>query len=388
MKISASDLDVDLLSSALLGKKIDVVVSGSIGAVEAPRFLRALRRLGATVTPWLTRGAAQFTTPMALGWAAGGVEVVTDFSQSAKHIAAGDACIIAPASANFIEKIISGRMDSASSSLVQSYLGQKKPVIVIPNMHDSLAHSPFIEKNLQALKNFATIISPRHEEHKLKFPDPATAALQCAHWINKKKSSIFITLGSTRSYYDEVRYLANYSSGAMGTEICKQAFARGFDVNAIVGPCEMRPDFLENYQTIVTAEEMLEAVRNTPDKNVAAFFVAAVLDYGFAQKNPGKTRSGQKDIQTTWIPTPKVIEAANHWTANKIAFKYEVAAENLEEIALKYIDRYKLLGCFVNLKKDVSEKNHSGILYRKNQKPLELTSKKDIAETLIEISLA
>ena len=41
-----SDLMVDEISRALSGREIDVVITGSIGAVESPRFLRSLRRLG------------------------------------------------------------------------------------------------------------------------------------------------------------------------------------------------------------------------------------------------------------------------------------------------------------------------------------------------------
>ena len=52
------DLNVEILSDSLCGKVIDVVVSGSIGAVESVKFIRSLRRLGATVNPWLTRGGS------------------------------------------------------------------------------------------------------------------------------------------------------------------------------------------------------------------------------------------------------------------------------------------------------------------------------------------
>ena len=51
-----SDLHVSTTSDSLAGTHIDLVVSGSIGAVESVRFIRALRRLGADVFPYITKG--------------------------------------------------------------------------------------------------------------------------------------------------------------------------------------------------------------------------------------------------------------------------------------------------------------------------------------------
>src|SRR4051812_48524619 len=105
------DLSVTILSPALENCKIDVVISGSIAAVETPKFLRCLRRLSAEVFPWLTDGGAMFTTPMSVGWAAGREANGGNFRADASHLATRDACVVAPASANFIRKIAYGIMD-------------------------------------------------------------------------------------------------------------------------------------------------------------------------------------------------------------------------------------------------------------------------------------
>ena len=97
----SSDLLVNLSSDALAGKLIDVVVSGSIGAVESVRFIRSLRRLGAEVQPWLTKGGSMFTTETALSWAAAR-PCRMSFEGTASHISMGDACVIAPASASML----------------------------------------------------------------------------------------------------------------------------------------------------------------------------------------------------------------------------------------------------------------------------------------------
>lgn len=132
-----NDLDVIPSSDALAGRRVDVVVSGSIAAVESVKFIRALRRLGAEVTPWLSHGGATFITPMAVTWAAG-KDAVTGFSGNASHIATSDAVIVAPASSSILTKMARGMTDSHCTALLASALGQTKPVLILPSMHDSL----------------------------------------------------------------------------------------------------------------------------------------------------------------------------------------------------------------------------------------------------------
>ncbi len=111
-----NDLEVVHLSRA---RQQLTVYPGSIGSIEAPKFIRSMRRLGATVTPYMTEGARNFLTPLSLSWAAAN-ECVVSFSGSSTHLAMGDACVVAPASANFIGKIARGELSCHSSALVAS----------------------------------------------------------------------------------------------------------------------------------------------------------------------------------------------------------------------------------------------------------------------------
>src|SRR5690242_6546348 len=150
-----SDLSVIPKSSTLRGKHLDVIVTGSIAAVESVRFVRALRRLGAEITVYLSDGGAQFITPIALSWASTR-SVVTGFSGEATHLATHDGCVIAPASANFIADVLHGKASTPSTALVASYFGQRRPVFYLPAMHESLFRSPHIKTNLARFSENAT----------------------------------------------------------------------------------------------------------------------------------------------------------------------------------------------------------------------------------------
>ncbi|HCH99518.1 MAG TPA: bifunctional phosphopantothenoylcysteine decarboxylase/phosphopantothenate synthase, partial [Alphaproteobacteria bacterium] len=51
---------------ALAGKQILLIVSGGIAAYKAAVLVRRLKDAGATVVPILTKGGAQFITPLTL----------------------------------------------------------------------------------------------------------------------------------------------------------------------------------------------------------------------------------------------------------------------------------------------------------------------------------
>ena len=373
--MTTSDLQVEPQSDALEGTTLDVIVSGSIAAVESVRFVRALRRLGAKVVPWLTDGGAQFITETALAWAADH-DVRRGFSGSVSHLATGDACVVAPASSNFIQKIAYGTTDTAPSALVASYLGLKKPVLVLPNMHDSLAKAPAVQRNLQTLSAIqddgCVLLDPRLEEGKQKFPLPEVLAAQVAHHINRKNASkrILVTMGTTRGYIDDVRYLSNYSSGGLGSAIVEEFYLQGFTTDVICGPCPITPRFTSEIHTVQTTEEMALAVQGAAKRLPAAgIFAASVLDYAPADRQPGKLKSGQDSLTINCLPTPKIIGLLEGKNIVKIGFKLEsdLDAEKIQTLAADYGKRYQLRFMVLNALSDVSAHKHKATLVNLQQ---------------------
>lgn len=381
MASSPSDLHVVPLSNALLGKTIDVIISGSIGAVESVRFLRALRRLGANVQPWLTAGGAQFTTETALSWAAA-APCQTKFEGTASHISLHDACVVAPASASLLGKLVSGVTDSPATALIASYLGMKKPVYILPNMHDSLHDSPFVQENIQKLRSVCTFIGARAEEGKQKFPDPATLASDIAHRLNANGKSILLTMGTTRGYIDDVRYISNYSSGALGSRIADELYRQGFSTAVVKGPAPIGPNLCTRLFSVETNEEMGNAVREVLASNPAgAIFAASVLDFIPTERRSGKIRSSE-DLLVRFKQTEKIIGIAQQPLAFKVGFKLEASAPSTE-LAQLYLHKYRLSHLVMNQLQDVSPTEHKAQIWRPNLAPeKEMSGKEAIAAFL------
>ena len=388
--MTSSDLNVTHLSDALKGRRIDVVVSGSIAAVESVRFIRSLRRLGAEVTPWLTQGGSQFITPMALEWAANH-SCITNFSGTASHICMSDAIVVAPASSSFIGRIAAGQTDTPTAALVASALGQTKPVLILPAMHDSLAQAPSYRAHIAEVATWdgVKILTSRLEEGKRKFPEPSTLADQVAHELNRKAkdpNKILLTMGTTRGYVDDVRYFSNYSSGKLGSTIAEELFRNGYQTIVVAGPSEFKPKVASELINVRTTKEMLDACQKEAAGTFGAIFCASVLDYEPSEVTSGKLRSGAKDLTIQLKPTPKIIEQVKISGSVKIGFKLEtdLTSVKAKDIAADYCKKYKLSALIANNLSAVSATSHKAWAVTVKQQVTELGSKQDIARYIID----
>lgn len=383
------DLKVDLKFEFLVGKSVDLIVSGSIGAVESVKFIRALRRVGAVVHVHLTQGAKLFTTATALEWASS-KPVHEEFSGLAHHIGTRDALIIAPASTSILSKIAAGISDSPACALAQSYLGQGLPVIAIPNMHESLASGSTVKNAWKNLSECVTFIEPDKIEGKYKFPDSDKAAFQVAHTINKNKIPALICMGSTKGFFDDVRYISNYSSGALGTEIAHELFGWGFRTYVVCGACSFVPQLANSLSRIETNDELeaeAKAILSSLKDECHVIMLASVLDYVPEDRFSGKIRSSDSPLSVKLKPTSKIISKLSPATGYaKIGFKLEPAFEHGSalNIAKKYIKNYSLTSIVINSVDQVSENTHTAVAFEtskindKNQP--KLYGKKSVAK--------
>ncbi len=375
-----NDLHVETISDALNGKRLDVVISGSIGAVESVRFIRALRRLGARVTPWLTEGGAQFVTPTALSWASG-EQVRTSFKGEETHIACKDGVVIAPLSAHFAGNVANGLLGTPAAALVQSYLGQRKPVLAVANMHMSLRQAPAVTRSIEQLQaDGVTLITPREEEGKLKFPDPATLADHVAHILNLQDTSpkqIAVTMGTTRGYIDQVRYISNYSSGKLGSLISEELYRYGFATHVIQGPCPHTPRAYSKRVLVETNQDMAAqlqaAIASGADSLVMA---ASVLDFAPEKPSSGKIKSNDHTSLSVTLAKQDKILAAVKLPGPVVGFKLEVDldADHAASLAADYLSKYGLTMLVANDLNDVSAEKHRATIFQKVQGKLQSTN--------------
>jgi phosphopantothenoylcysteine synthetase/decarboxylase len=122
--------------------------------------------------------------------------------------------------------------------------------------------------------------------------------------------NLLITAGPTREPLDPVRYLSNRSSGKMGYALASAAAERGHAVTLISGPVNLPAPTGVEVISVITAQEMYEAVKEHLRGQDAAIFSAAVADYRPAQIQPQKIKKSADRFTLELERTPDILGAA------------------------------------------------------------------------------
>lgn len=156
----------------LKNKKIALGVTGSIATYKSAELIRLLRKEGALVRVILTKGGAQFITPLTLQTLSGNMVRQDMFSPAEEaaieHIELAewaDLILIAPASAGIASRIATA---SASDLLSTICLATAAPIILAPAMNSKMWQNKLVQKNFAELK-----------KQGIKIIDPTQGDLAC-----------------------------------------------------------------------------------------------------------------------------------------------------------------------------------------------------------------
>ena len=172
------DDEVRICSDTLKGKRVCLLLCGSIAAYKGPDIIRELRYNSAEVQAIASKSALQFVTSMSLEWTSGN-PAITNLTSDAEHLGGDkeyDIYLVAPASYNSINKCAYGIADSTISIMLSSAIGLMESgisqIFMIPCMHGSM-HNSILTESMQKLKKMGVrFIKPRQEDGKNKLPEP------------------------------------------------------------------------------------------------------------------------------------------------------------------------------------------------------------------------
>jgi phosphopantothenoylcysteine decarboxylase/phosphopantothenate--cysteine ligase len=186
------------VSPALLkGRKILLIITGSIAAYKIPDLIQALREAGAKVTCVLTEAGKKFVTPLTLR-AVSGEPVYDDFFTPHSpfdviHTSLaewGDLILVAPASANFIARLSVGLANDLASSIL---LAANRPVLLAPAMNDQMYRNPLTQENIKKLKGIGYHFVDPIEGYLIcgkealgHISEPETITRQAAHLLRSR----------------------------------------------------------------------------------------------------------------------------------------------------------------------------------------------------------
>ncbi|MDP7437949.1 MAG: flavoprotein, partial [SAR324 cluster bacterium] len=179
-----ADREIRLTGSHLSGKRVALLITGSIAAYRMPDLIRDFRREGADVVVYVTEGGLRYVAKEALEWCSQN-PVIDHFTADAEHLSDStpfDVFVVAPASYNTLNKAALGVADSVVSAAIAAALGRMErqgvPILFAPTMHGAM-HNSILTRSLKTLQEMgATMIPPlqTHGKNNLSSLDLIVAA--------------------------------------------------------------------------------------------------------------------------------------------------------------------------------------------------------------------
>ena len=290
-------------------KTVLVGVTGCIAAYKACELVRCLQKRGYAVKVVMTEHATEFVGPLTFSALTGELTQVRHFDETGtpiSHIDLAQGCdafIIAPCTGNVMAKIACGIADDL---LTSTALACTAPMLVAPAMNVHMYEAAATQQNMKTLVDRGvTVIAAEAgylacgEVGAGRLPDPSVLAdavdAVLAKSCDLAGKRVVITAGPTQEAIDPVRYISNPSSGKQGFALAEAARDRGAHVTLITGPVSL-PD-LDGVTTIrvVSACEMMDAIKAPFEESDIAIFSAAVSDMRPAVCAAQKLKKGVDD---------------------------------------------------------------------------------------------
>ncbi|WP_417835425.1 bifunctional phosphopantothenoylcysteine decarboxylase/phosphopantothenate--cysteine ligase CoaBC [Thalassospira tepidiphila] len=309
------------MPSDLNRKSVLLIISGGIAAYKALEVIRRLRDLGIHIRAILTKGGAEFVTPLSVA-ALTENKVYQDLFSLTDEAEMGhirlsreaDLVLVAPASADILAKMATGQAgDLATTAL----LATNKPVMIAPAMNVEMWNHPATQANIATLESRGVLrVGPSSgdlacgEFGSGRLAEPAEIIASVVDFLEQQDApkplagkKAVVTSGPTHEPIDPVRYIANRSSGKQGHAIAEALAQAGADVTLVTGPVTLPDPAGVKVVRIETAREMLGAVQAALPADIAVC-AAAVADWRTADEAGQKLKKDGSGV----IPDLKLSE--------------------------------------------------------------------------------
>lgn len=304
------------------GKHILLGVTGGIAAYKSPDLVRRLRERGAEVQVVMTAAAREFVTPTTFQ-AVSGRTVRTDLWDASAEAAMGhielarwaDAVLIAPASADFLARLSSGRADDLLATLC---LATEAPIAVAPAMNHVMWANQATRANVaQLAARGVLILGPAAGDQAcgevgegrmlepLELAEQLSALLAAGGELAGRR--VLVTAGPTRERLDPVRFISNRSSGKMGFAVAQAARAAGAEVVLVSGPVSLPTPPGVRRIDVESAADMLAAVLKELAGTQVFISTAAVADYRPVRAAQQKIKKTSDTLEVAMERTPDVL---------------------------------------------------------------------------------
>ncbi|MDC0463753.1 bifunctional phosphopantothenoylcysteine decarboxylase/phosphopantothenate--cysteine ligase CoaBC [Flavobacteriaceae bacterium] len=338
--------------SILRGKNILLGITAGIAAYKSASLVRLFIKSGASVKVIMTPAAKEFITPLTLSTLSKN-PVISSFTDADaenavwnNHVELGlwaDLFLVAPATANTLSKMASGRSDNF---LVATYLSAKCTVYFAPAMDLDMYKHPSTKSSLETLESFGNIMIPATTGElasglvgagRMAEPEAIISLIE-SNTLNQLPlygKRFLVTAGPTYEAIDPVRFIGNHSSGLMGFEIAQKAALLGAEVVYITGPTHYKPNNSRiNTIPVVSALEMYTQVHLHFKSVDVAILSAAVADYRPKNISISKIKKSTQNLSIELEKTADILASLGTIKSNQILVGFALETNNEIENAI------------------------------------------------------
>ena len=373
-------------------REVVLGVGAGIAAYKSCDLLRRLQDRGYVITVVPTPSSLNFVG--AATWAAlSGRPVashVWENTHEVAHISIAERAsffLIAPATADLIARIATGRADDLLTNLV---LASDVPIMIVPAMHPQMWNDAATVSNVETLRARGYVVMEPEigrltgsDSGQGRFPEVSAIIERFDSMTGNVRDltgrKILISGGGTREAIDPVRFIGNRSSGKQSIAIAKAALLRGAEVHLVAAnmdtsalqgltvthvesAAEMRVGLADAFQTcdvLIMCAAVADAkpVRSVVDKIKKSLFTSIELEpnpdllaelgqqkmaqvmIGFAAETSNLVESARAKLVAKGLDIIYVNDVSNGAIFGKDTTSGMILARTGADIALKEVSK-------------------------------------------------
>lgn len=342
----------------LAGRHIVLGLSGGIACYKAAELTRLLVKAGATVQVVMTAAAEQFITAVTMQALSNRSVYTSQWDvrepNNMAHInlsREADAVLVAPASADFIAKLVQGRADDLLSLLCLARPIERCPLLVAPAMNREMWAHPATRRNVAQLQaDGAVLLGPDSGDQACgeigdgRMLEAEALLQQLVAFFQPKRLAgrrVLITAGPTFEAIDPVRGITNLSSGKMGFAVAQAASEADADVTLVAGPVHLPTPPGVRRVDVTTAQQMHDAVLPLATQQDVFVATAAVADWRPAAPSDVKIKKqrGQSAPGFEMVENPDVLASVARLPARPYCVGFAAESHDLIRHAREKLER-------------------------------------------------
>lgn len=366
------------MSHSEVSKKILVIMTGSIACYKACHVLSQLKQKGHAVKVVLSPSSLNFIGKSTIEGLTGEAPITDMYSSgnNMDHINLmrwADLILVAPATANYINKVAHGLGDDLLTTLFLAH-DFDKPFLIAPAMNTKMYLHPTTQHSIEKLKSM-----------KIEILETASGVLACGEvgsgklleptlileeierrltpnlgkTINKVSTGmrVLITAGGTSEPIDDVRVITNKSTGKTAAEIADALIRSGIQVTYLHSTRAILPEETCEKLQYETFQDLKTHLLQTLQQNhyQAVIHAAAVSDYS-VMPFAGKISSDRDEVLLTLKKNPKLINEIKKISPQSQLFGFKLTSTtDQSEVLKKVTSLFELAKCDFVVQNDWSD---------------------------------